>query len=119
MFLRISVSSLTHCMMRGIKVPAFQTGTGSKRLSLVARSQFSKIYFSCTILPHFFFLLENKLSSISTICLRSPIWTVLFMKCERTMSLQYWFQSTVESSPDLQFMLGVCHGHSPFLFHHR
>ena len=119
--LQISGPILTHCMMRGIEVGAFRRGTGNKSPYLVAGSQSPKTHYSGTILPRLHFLLENKLSSISTVCPGPPIWTGLFKKCETAMSL--WNAPTIIFRvnygmliPDLQFMLGVYHGHFPWLF---
>ena len=84
MLLQFSVSGLTHCMMTGVKVAAFRRGTGSKKLSLVEPP---KLQCSSSIFRRLYFFLENKL-----------FWTRLFMKCETAMSLQYWFQSTMEYS---------------------
>ena len=74
-------------MMTGIKVAAFRRGTGSKKPSLVAGSQPPNIHCSGTILLWLYFLLENKLSPISTICLGPPIQTELFVKYETAISL--------------------------------
>ena len=119
--LQISVPILTQCMMRGIKVVAFRRGTGNKSPYLVAGSQPPKTHYSGTILPWSHFLLENKLSSISTICPGPPIWTGLFKKCKTAMSL--WNVPTIIFRvnygmlvPNLQFMLSVCHGHFTWLF---
>ena len=78
MSLQISVTGLTRCMMRGIKVAAFRRGNGNKKPSLVAVSYPPKIHCSGAILPRLYFLLENKLSSVSIICPGPPIWTGLF-----------------------------------------
>ena len=84
-----------------------------------------KAFLGCrsTISPRLYFLLENKLSSISAICPGPPIWTGLLMKWETAMSLQYWFQSTMECS------LSICYScwasatdtllDFPVLLHHR
>ena len=42
--LQIFVSNLIHCFLRGIKIVAFQHGTGNKKPSLVATPYPPKIY---------------------------------------------------------------------------